>query len=254
VSSSDPQPPAEPSGATPPSTNEIPVLKPGATATQQLPPHPNATNHAPIQPVDAPVPTGPVDFVPGLPGLGTPPPPPPVPQPPALQLPATAPGPTASDPTASGGAHAAPVDAEGSSWPESLESGTTSGGRRRKLGARHLGDRAAVAGLALVVLAVVLLQLGLTRDPGGGSYWSAVPLWSAFATVCALLGFAAFYPAGDRQRSAVAWRVAAGGLVGVAVFWLLVVLPVVDTDRGFLLTAALAALGGALWIAPRGKD
>ena len=58
---------------------------------------------------------------------------------------------------------------------------------------------------------------------------------------------------GDRVRSGSAWRVAAGGLVGLAVFWLLVVLPVVATDRGFVLTAALAALGGALWVGPRGK-
>ncbi len=43
---------------------------------------------------------------------------------------------------------------------------------------------------------------------------------------------------------------AAGGLTGVAVFWLLIVLPRVDTDRGFLLTAALAALGAALWVTP----
>jgi hypothetical protein len=34
------------------------------------------------------------------------------------------------------------------------------------------------------------------------------------------------------------------------VFWVLVVLPRVDSDRGFVLTAALAALGAALWIAP----
>ena len=84
-----------------------------------------------------------------------------------------------------------------------------------------------------------------------------MPLWSAFATVCVLLGllvFAAFYRAGNRARSGPAWRVAAGGLVGLAVFWLLVVLPVVASDRGFVLTAALAALGGALWIGPRRKD
>jgi hypothetical protein len=246
VISSDPQPPAGPGGATPPSTNEIPVLKPGsaATATQQLPPHPGATTHAQIQAVDAPVPTGPVDFVPGLPGLGTPPPPPPAPQ-----QPATAPGPTAP-----GGAHAAPVDTSTPGWPETLESTPPTDGPRRKLGTRHLGDRAALAGLALVVLAVVLLEVGLGLELGGESYWSVVPLWSAFASLCTLLGFVAFFPAGDRQRSAVAWRVAAGGLVGVAVFWLLVVLPAVDTDRGFLLTAALAALGGALWIAPLRKD
>jgi hypothetical protein len=47
------------------------------------------------------------------------------------------------------------------------------------------------------------------------------------------------------------WRIAAAGLVGLAVFWLLVVLPVVASDRGFLLTAALGALGAALWVGPR---
>jgi hypothetical protein len=37
-------------------------------------------------------------------------------------------------------------------------------------------------------------------------------------------------------------------MVGLAVFWLLLVLPGADNDRGFLLTAALACLGAALWI------
>jgi len=113
-----------------------------------------------------------------------------------------------------------------------------------------------LAGLVLAALSVVLLELGLTLGFGGKSYWSTVTLWSAFATVAAALGllaFAAFYPAGNRSRSGPAWRVAAAGVVGLAVFWLLVVLPDVDTDRGFLLTAALGCLGVALWIGPRPK-
>ena len=58
-----------------------------------------------------------------------------------------------------------------------------------------------------------------------------------------------------RLRPDAAWKVAAGGLTGLAVFWVLVVLPRVDSDRGFVLTAALAALGAALWVAPgRGRD
>jgi hypothetical protein len=142
-------------------------------------------------------------------------------------------------------------------WPETLESRTPEDERPAK--ARRLRghrDRTALVGLGLVALSLVLLELGLALDFGRESYWSVVPLWSGFATVCVLLGvlaFAAFYPAGNHQRSGPAWRVAAGGLVGLSAFWLLVVLPVVDTDRGFVLTAALAALGGALWIGPRSK-
>jgi hypothetical protein len=246
VSSSDPQPPVEPGGSTAPSTQEIPLLQPahGATAAGQLPPHPQATSHPPVQAMDAPVPTGPVDFVPGLPGLGTPPPPPPGAGAPA---PATAPAPAAPLQT---------ISAPAPTWPETLESGDEADDHPGKLRARRPRDLTALLGVGLVVLAVVLLELGLSLDFGARSYWSAVTLWSAFASACALLAllaFAAVSAMGDRLGSAPAWRVAAAGLVGVAVFWLLVVLPDVDSDRGFVLTAALAALGGALWVGPRRK-
>ncbi|MCW2579274.1 MAG: hypothetical protein JWR82_875 [Blastococcus sp.] len=260
-SPSDPQPPEEPSGRPQPTTREIPVVQPTAgatavtpqgphTATQQatqqhqLPPHPGAITPAPVQVTptgtEAPQPTGPVGFVPAPPRPAVPPLPP-----------AVAPAHVAA-PTSTAAQPAAPV------WPESLEAAAAAQERpakQRRLRAPR--DRTALIGLGLVALSLVLLELGLVPDFGGESYWSVVPLWSAFATVCVLLGvlaFAAFYPAGNQLRSGPAWRVAAGGLVGLSVFWLLVVLPVVDTDRGFVLTAALAALGGALWIGPRRKD
>jgi hypothetical protein len=230
-----------------PITREIPVVKPtGATATQHLPPHPGATPPAPVGPSSGPVeaaqPTGPVDFVPGLPGAGTPPPPP---VPPA-QIPA-APVPEAPVSEA--------PDAPSTSWPDSLLEDAPDG-RHEKRAARSPRNRAVSAGLVLAVLAVVLLELGLALDFGSESFWSVVPLWSAFATVAALVGLlacVAFYPAGNRLRPGQAWRIGVGGLAALAAFWLLVVLPVVDTDRGFLLTAALACLGVALWIAPRQK-
>ena len=246
MSSSDPQPPVEPGGGRPQSTQEIPVVQPsyGATAVGQLPPHPHATTHAPVRPMGAPEPTGPVDFVPGLPGLGAPPPPPPPVA--ATPAPETAPAPAAPMPTT--------VSAPGPTWPETLESGDRSDDRPGKLRVRRPRNLAALLGPGLVVLAVVLLELGLSLDFGAWSYWSAVTLWAAFATACALLAllaFAAAVASGDRLRSAPAWRVAAAGLAGVAVFWLLVVLPDVGSDRGFVLTAALGALGGALWVGPR---
>lgn len=235
--SSDPQSPRNPAGRAQPSTQEIPVVQPtGATATQQ------------VTADGAPQPTGPVDFVPGLPGVGTPPPPPPpvhataAPPPP---VPATGPQPAAAPGPAT-------------SAPQSLEDRLLSAGQgtAKKRRTRGKLDRKALAGLVLAALSVVLLELGLTLGFGGKSYWSTVTLWSAFATVAAALGllaFAAFYPAGNRSRSGPAWRVAAAGVVGLAVFWLLVVLPDADTDRGFLLTAALGCLGVALWIGPRPK-
>ncbi|MDK3255087.1 hypothetical protein [Blastococcus capsensis] len=225
---SDPPPPAPGTGPAQPTTQEIPAAAPASARTtiQQLPP-PSAPVPPPataVQPAPVPVaqPTGPVDFVPGLPGAGSAPPP----------------------------------AAAGPSWPETLESGAEAQGE--ETGSRERGprDRGALVRAGLVLLSLVLLQLGLSLDFGTASFWSALPLWSVFATGCVVLGLAtsaAVLPRGGRLDRRLGWRIAAGGLTGLAVFWVLVVLPAADSDRGFLLTAALGALGGAVWLAA-GRD
>jgi hypothetical protein len=207
------------------------VVQPtAAPVTKQLPPHPGATAFGahPAPATEAPQPTGPVDFVPGLPGLGTPPPPPPPP----------APGPSA--PPA-----AEPI------WPETLESDEADQERTGARVARLPQDRSALVAVGLAALSLVLLQIGLALDFGTESLWNVIPLWSAFATFAVLVGLVALLVVsspGGRARAGLAWRVGAAGLVGLAVFWLLVVLPGADSDRGFVLTAALGSLGAALWV------
>jgi hypothetical protein len=223
-----PQSPGDPAGPAQPSTAEIPVVQAAAApVTKQLPPHPGATAFGahPAPAVEAPQPTGPVDFVPGLPGLGTPPPPPP----PAQPVP-PAPVPT---------------------WPETLEN---EGAEKERAGTRGVQlpqDRSALVAVGLAALSLVLLQLGLALDFGTQSLWDVVPLWSAFATAAVLVGLVALLVASSprgRARAGQAWRVGAAAPGGLAFFWLLVVLPGADSDRGFLLTAALGALGAALWV------
>ena len=80
--------------------------------------------------------------------------------------------------------------------------------------------------------------------------WPAALAWALWAL--ALLGMAAtvrLVPA-LRLRPAGAERIALAGLTGLAVFWALVVLPRADTDRGFVLTMALAAVATAVWLVP----
>ncbi|MCF6746285.1 hypothetical protein E9529_18815 [Blastococcus sp. KM273128] len=233
---SEQQTPAAGTGSTPSSTQEIPIPAPVTgtpTSVQQLP-APSAPVRPPAQagpattpggstavqpgaaPVGAAQPTGPVDFVPGLPGLGGPAAPP-----------------------------AAPPAASPAASPAEAGEGAAEQPRAPR-------DRTPLVGAGLVALALVLLQLGLSLRFGTESAWSAIPLWSAFATACTVLGLAAFAGAlglGRRLGARTGWRIAAGGLTGLAVFWVLVVLPGAGTDRGFLLTAALGALGGALWLA-----
>ena len=242
MSSSQTQSPGDPAGFAQPNTAEIPVMQPAAApVTKQLPPHPGATafgaHTAPA--AEAAQPTGPVDFVPGLPGLGTPPPPPSASAPPVPAIPVQVP--PAEVPAAP-----APM------WPETLEG---DGASRKQAGTRVSRlpqDRGPLVAIGLAALALLLLQLGLTFDFGPGSLWDVVPLWSAFATAAVLVGLLALlYSAtpGGRSRAGLAWRVGAGGLVCLSVFWLLVALPGADGDRGFLLTAALGSLGAALWVA-----
>jgi hypothetical protein len=162
-------------------------------------------------------------------------------------------------PSGSTAAQPAAGPAGTSSWPDSLETGPVpfTGDAPAAAPARAPRDRTALLALGLVAASLVLLELGLGLRFGGESFWSDIPLWSAFATASAVLGLAAsarLLPAGRRPSATTAWRIAAGGLVGLAVFWLLVVLPVVASDRGFLLTAALGCLGGALWLGPARRD
>jgi len=104
--------------------------------------------------------------------------------------------------------------------------------------------------LLLGVVASVVLEIGLLLHGGTTSLWTRTPLWSAFASLAVVAGLAGIAArlAGNRPA---ARPVALAGSAGLAVFWLLVVLPTADTDRGFVLTAALACLIGAVWTARR---
>jgi hypothetical protein len=115
-------------------------------------------------------------------------------------------------------------------------------------------DRIALVGVALAALSAALLQFGLFH--GEPDLWATATLWSVFATLMSIVGLVALalrVPARSRVPAGTATRVAAGAVLGLAIFWLLVVLPIVAGDPGFLVTAALLALGAAVWVGPRGS-
>jgi hypothetical protein len=198
---------------TPPADPAPPAPAAGSHATEQL------RGHG----------TGPLDLVPGFPDL------PPVTaggrSTPTLPPPSAGPGTTPNAPQAPGA----------SSHRRSPLSAVT--------GARR--GRAVLLSLGLAVLAVLLLELGLALDFESASLWELVPTWSALATVGALVVLVA--PIGaltGRLPARTAWRTGAAGAAALAAFWVLVALPIAPTDRGFWLTAALAAAAAALWSAP----
>jgi hypothetical protein len=244
-----PHPPAGPR------TQEIPVAPSGATAAgaaEQVQPA-----AAPPQPAAPPLPPPPA------PGTATTAVQPRVedPAPHAAALQPTGPldswfgGPSAPPATPGGrppGPHAAPdAGPEDAPQPDAGPEDAPQPGATAGRAPRRPRDRALLAGAGLVALSLLLLELGLALGFGRDPLWSLTPLWSAFATLAVLVGALPFV---SRLRlpggAATAEKVALGGLTGLGVFWLLVGLPNADTDRGFLLTAALAALGVALWLAP----
>ena len=195
-------------------------------------------------PAGGPQPTGPLDIVPGF---STPAPPPVPPQGSTAVAAPESPAADGTDAPGAGTRARAAGKALGAKLGGGLRSGRASG---RRL------DRAVLTGLGLGVLALVVLEFALTLDPGDRSLWSAVPSWSAFATVAAVVALVplalALVPGRLPARSA--WRIGAAGVAGLAAFWVLIVLPLVASDRGFLLTAALALAAGALFLAPGRPD
>jgi hypothetical protein len=186
-------------------------------------------------------PTGPVDFVPGFGTDRSPAGPPPVPP---------------AGPNGSSTATLPPPRPAAARGPVTSPGGPTEAGsrpRRTPPASARRGRRGgpALVSLVLGVIALVLLQLGLALDFGNQSLWEVVPTWSALATVAAL---AVLVPAvaalTGRLPVRTAWQAGAAGVAALAVVWVLVALPLAASDRGFWLTAALAAAAGALWTAP----
>jgi hypothetical protein len=233
----------DPSGP-PPQAAAAPAASPApdpqqAAPPQQVWPQPGpAGGHA--VPAGTPQPTGPLDIVPGF---STPAPPPVPPQ-----------GSTAVTAPAADGDDAPGAGTRARAAGKAL--GAKLGGLRAGQSTGRRLDRAVLTGLGLGILGLVVLEFALTLDPGDRSLWSAVPSWSAFATVAAAVALVplvlALVP--GRFPAPSAWRVGAAAVAGVAVFWVLIALPLVASDRGFLLTAALALAAGAVWLAPGRPD
>lgn len=225
-----------------PRTQEIPLTGEGATATGATAAHSEGQHAAPV--------TAPATLPPSAM--------------PAPAYPVTTPQPaTAADPAHDHSGSPAPARPDGPQPTGPLDSllGTPpvpppaapAPRPEQPKAPRAPRDRVALVAAGLAALGLVLLELGLLLRPEGSTLWGDVPAWSAFATLCALLaGVAAavrLVPA-LRLRPASAERIALGGLTGLAVFWALVVLPRADTDRGFVLTMALAAVAAAVWLVP----
>jgi hypothetical protein len=106
----------------------------------------------------------------------------------------------------------------------------------------------------LALLAAVALLLGLFIEENGTSLWDASEAWSLFAIACAIAQLAPLLHRPLKWSEERAWLVAVIGAGGLALYWLLIVLPVIGRNTSFAVTVAVAAATAGVWLAPGRHD
>lgn len=106
----------------------------------------------------------------------------------------------------------------------------------------------------LALLALVALLLGLFLEEGGVRMWDQSEAWSVFAIVCAVVQLAPVARSSLSWTAERAWLVAAVGAGGLALYWLLLVLPAIARNTSFAITVATAAAIGGVLLAPGRHD
>lgn len=104
--------------------------------------------------------------------------------------------------------------------------------------------------MGLHVLAALLIILGISLPLDGGTFWTQAWTWAGLTTIAALVQAVLLVP-GDVKLS---WQLAAGAAATLVLTWTLVFLPMVQTDRGFMVTLGTALAVAAVWLHPARKE
>jgi hypothetical protein len=102
----------------------------------------------------------------------------------------------------------------------------------------------------LAALAWPVTAIGLFVPEADSSAFGRYPAWSAFALLSlVLVGVGAF---GGREGPGTGrtWVLGVVGACGLAVFWVLLVLPLISRNTSFALTLGTALAAGAVWLTP----
>jgi hypothetical protein len=102
--------------------------------------------------------------------------------------------------------------------------------------------------LSLLAAAGLAAAVFLKEDKVQG--WDRYGVWGIFAIVAALATAAPSMAAQFKLTATRAWQVAVAGAVGVAVFWVLLILPSNEKNLSFVATAAMVLAALAAWQAP----
>lgn len=138
-----------------------------------------------------------------------------------------------------------------SQWAQAESAGSSAAASPESATAGAAGSRVGLrAVLQLVVPILVVTALLLTEDGADTNAFEDITAWSIFAVVMALLQLAPLAGQAVGMQRATAWTVGAVGTVGLLGYWVIIVLPGVSSNAGFLLTLAAACAVIGCWLSP----
>lgn len=109
-------------------------------------------------------------------------------------------------------------------------------------------DSGIVLIVALQLAAPVLLILGLSIPENDAVGWSAHLAWAIFGVVVSAIPLLALPLARSIGSAARAWQITVLATAGVIAYWVIVVLPGVTSNTGFLQTMGVGCGCAATWL------
>ena len=116
------------------------------------------------------------------------------------------------------------------------------------------GSSPAGVSLWLALASIAGMALAVTLEEDGDNDWGRIGVWAAFAIAAAALTLVPVVGRSMNLSQDTAWKVGAGGAVGLVAFWVLFVLPSISMNVSFLATVAVVAGAAAVWSADGRPD
>lgn len=100
------------------------------------------------------------------------------------------------------------------------------------------------------LLSIAAIALAVSLEEDGQNGWESIGVWAGFAIVAAVATLVPAVRSNLNIDATRAWQISVAGAVGLASFWVLFVLPVIERNVSFLATLGVVAGGLAAWLAP----
>lgn len=95
------------------------------------------------------------------------------------------------------------------------------------------------------ILCPVFVLVGLTIPQSGSMGWTDYTLWALFAAVMSLAQLVTLLKGRDPEQTRVIAMIATAALVA---YWVVIVLPGISSNAGFLQTLGVGSAGVAAWL------